>query len=558
MIMENIIIYDYIDKRINKFDFDSGINFLVSKTNTQGKSSLIKSIYYALGFSIKIWPDGWDANNMIFKLNIKHNNRLVSITRHRDLFYINDKEEILNEKEYSIWLQELLNIRIKIKEKKSKMLADVYASEVLLPFYIDQDKSWNGYVFSKTSDSFGRYTSTAKNLLDFYFGINNMKILDLEASKSQAESELKVIERKMESLELLEKNHLSTDTFVYISQFKNQDENKISEIQLNNYLKKLNSLNSIIALYDKELIDVEKEINILSRDLAELNKFKISYEKRFKEIEHKCIYCNSNLTEEQSLTRLKIRNNLYEISEQIDKCEKKYYELKGIRDKTITKKNNYISEQLEIEDIVNNSRNVDVKNYIENKVQQEIFNNYVSLGGNLQNAKNTVLGKIADIRKSITAENNLGTKKRGEIRKKYNELLNEYELSLGNVKLNDIKFNNFKEILGSGNDANKKMLAIYTLYSNLISEYSIVKIPFAMDSFIKNETAKDFKEKMFKFLSEFYLTIPSQVFFSIIEENLIYIDSKLSYNTIKIESPILKELNKDNVNLIESFGFIEY
>lgn len=557
MIIESIIIYDYIDKRINKFDFDSGVNLLVSNTNTQGKSSLMKSIYYALGFSIKIWPTGWNVNNMVFKINIAHNNRKISITRHKDLFYINNKEEILNEKEYSIWLQQLLKMKIQIKEKKTKTIADVYASEVLLPFYIDQDKSWNGYVFSKTSDSFGRYTDTSKNLLDFYFGINNKIKLELEASKSQAESELRAIERKMEGLVLLEKNHFSADNAVYISKFENKDENKITETQLKSYLKKINKLNSLIASYDQKIIEIEKDINISIRDSAELNKLKISYEKRFKDIEHKCIYCNSNLTEEQSLTRLKIRNNLYEISEQIDKSFKDTNALKEKRNSIMNKKNAYISEQKGIEGIINYNRHIKIDNLIENKVQQEIFNNYVSLEETLQTEKNIVLGNINEIKKSITKENNLGLKKRDEIRKKYKELLNTYELSLGNIKLDEINFYNFKEILGSGNDANKKMLAIYTLYSNLVSEYSNIKMPFAMDSFIKNETAKDFKEQMFKFLSKYYLTIPSQVFFSIIEENLTYIDPKLSYKEIKIESPILKELNKNNEHLIESFAFIE-
>lgn len=554
MIIESLIIYDHINRRVNKFDFDSGINLLVSETNTLGKSCLIKSIYHTLGFSIKVWPTGWNVKNMLFKVWININGKKISITRHNDLFYINDKEQILTEKEYSIWLQNQLNIRIKIKEKKSKVLTDVYASEVLLPFYIDQDKSWNGYVFSKTSDSFGRYDNTAKNVLDFYFGLNNMKKLELVADKSKSEEKLKQHERKMEALQLLEKQHLSSSDFIYISKLENKD--KISEAQLNNYFKKLKRLNSILSEYDEKIIEIEKEINRFERDLVELNKLRESYRKRFKDIEHKCIYCNSYLTEEQSLTRLKIRNSLYEIGELIANYLKKVDELKEKKDLLISKKSDFISEQNRIEKIVSSKRDIEAERYIENRVHQEIVNNYLNLEQKVQTEINTELGKINEIKKSINKEQRLGRAKRSKIRNKYNELINDYELSLGNIKLNDIEFYSFKEIKDSGNQGNKKMLAIYTLYSNLISEFSDIDLPYAMDSFIKNETARDVKEQMFKFLSKYYLTLSKQIFFSIIEENLTYLDSNLKYKKIIIEKPILEKVNKNNENLIESFSFI--
>ncbi|REB10038.1 hypothetical protein DVB69_04320 [Sporosarcina sp. BI001-red] len=554
MIIENIIIHDYINNGINKFTFDSRVNLFVSKTNTIGKSSLMKSIYHTLGYSIKIWPSEWNAKDMIFQLNILINNERYSITRHKDLFYINGKESILNEQEYSSWLQDLLKIEIKIKSKKNKKLTNVYASEVLLPFYIDQDKSWNGYVFSKSSDSYGRYSDTVKDIFNFYFDITNNKILDLEVEKSELELKIKTIDKKGEGLALIGDEFQPKETQVYVSKVE-ELENSLSEIQLNNYLEKLNIINSSLAENDKEIIELDKKINILNRDLVELEKLKSSYSKRFEDIKHKCIYCNSNLTDEQSLTRLKIRNNLFEITEQTDKNKLKFNSLKLERDRKIDKKDELVSEQFTYENIVNNSR--EVENLIENIVKQEMFNNYVSIEQELILSKNSTIEEINTIKNSIKAEKKVGNKKRTVIRKKYMELLSQYELNLRKVKLDEIKLYNFKEVSGSGNDSNKKMLAIYILYSNLISQFSNVEIPFGMDSFIKNETSVEFKEEMFGFLSKYYLTIPSQVFFSIIDENIIYLDSEMDYNKIELERPILKEVNKGNQHLLEHFTFIE-
>ncbi|MCC9962231.1 endonuclease, partial [Streptococcus agalactiae] len=58
--------------------------------------------------------------------------------------------------------------------------------------------------------------------------------------------------------------------------------------------------------------------------------------KRFSNIKHECVYCHSILTREQSLTRLELADNelainvrMDEISQQIDKSERKVQEKEG-------------------------------------------------------------------------------------------------------------------------------------------------------------------------------------------------------------------------------------
>ncbi|MGG1674350.1 hypothetical protein ACIFOT_01245 [Neobacillus sp. NRS-1170] len=106
-------------------------------------------------------------------------------------------------------------------------------------------------------------------------------------------------------------------------------------------------------------------------------------------------------------------------------------------------------------------------------------------------------------------------------------------------------------------DANKKMLALYTAYANLVNEYSSTNVPFAMDSFIKNETADELKEQMFSFLSKYYLSINGQIFFSIINENVKYLNQENDYNFIYLDKPILEEINKNNEYLVKSFEIID-
>jgi len=57
---------------------------------------------------------------------------------------------------------------------------------------------------------------------------------------------------------------------------------------------------------------------------------------------------------------------------------------------------------------------------------------------------------------------------------------------------------------------------------------------------------------MFAFLEQYYLTLQSQTFFSIIEDNKKYL-IKENYHFINLSKPILNELNAQNDNLLNFF-----
>lgn len=550
MIIDNIIIYDYIDQKINQFSFDPQTNIFVSKSNTVGKSSLMKSIYYCLGYSVKIWPANWNTQNMMFQIKISNREREHIVTRHKDLFYIDGNQKVLTEKEYSKWLQEFLNIEIKIKDKKSKLLSDIYASEVLMPFYIDQDKSWGGYLFSKSSDSFARYSNPVKNVLDFYFQISNNILYDLELQKSSLEAELNDTKKKIEALTLLGNDHAPFLTPVIADTITS------NASQTTNYLGRINLLSNSVSPINNEIIELESKIDQLSRDISELNKLKRSYESRIGEIKYECIHCNSKLTVEQSLTRLKIRNNLYEIVNYINKNKQERIELEEKKRSLLLTKDNIIDKISITEEIVKDSKEFNtIETYIEDQVNQKIASNYMFVEQKLINEQYEKTNSIKEISKKIASEKRLSAQKKSGIKKRYNELINEYERHFKDFKLDDIDFYSFKEVKGSGIDSNKKLLALYTLYSNLVNEFSTVKIPFAMDSFIKNEIASELKEQMFGFLSKYYLTIEGQSFFSIIEENVKYLDPN-NYHYIYLEKPILKDVNDTNDHLTNAFDIL--
>lgn len=408
MIINSIVIYDYIENKINQFNFGSQANILVSKTNKVGKSSLIKSLYYSLGYAVKIWPQDWDIQNMMFQIKITNKKRQHTVTRHKNLFYIDGSSEVLNEKDYSQWLQDLLGIEIKLKDKKEKLLSDVYASEVLLPFYIDQDKSWNGYLYSKSSDSFARYSNTVKSVFDFYFQISDEILIDLELQKSVIEAELSNTQKKIEAFILLTSEHapsLNEDTKII------SKENVVGFTM--KYLEKINRLNNTVSPINNQIIEIDSKINELSRDISELDKLKKAYGLRISEIKYECIHCNSKLTVEQSLTRLKIRNNLYEIVNQINQKKNDRTKLEKQKDDILVNKEIIMDTILKNEEILQETKDFNsIETYIEEQVTQKVAYNFMSIEGELINEQYKKSNAIKEISKQIAKVKKIGNQKK--------------------------------------------------------------------------------------------------------------------------------------------------
>ena len=166
MIIESFSILDFKTKEARTFDFKSGTNLIISNGNTEGKSSLLKSLYYTLGFDVRQFPSGWNKDDMYFQITVDINNQEYNITRQKDLFRVSDSTEIMNVKEYSEWLSKKLNTHMELPNVYTKELHTAYSSALILPFYIDQDDSWEGVLYKKVTDTLNQYSGIPKNIFE--------------------------------------------------------------------------------------------------------------------------------------------------------------------------------------------------------------------------------------------------------------------------------------------------------------------------------------------------------------------------------------------------------
>ncbi|MDE8082593.1 hypothetical protein PT105_08115, partial [Erysipelothrix rhusiopathiae] len=181
MIIESLVIIDYKEKTGTRYNFSNGTNLIVSEGNKKGKSSLLKSMYYTLGFDIRQFPSGWNEHNKIFQLKLKFEDGITHlIQRQGDIYKIDSDDTPLSSKEYSEWLQDSLGINMKLPNIKTNELHSVYSSAIILPFYIDQDDSWDGALYRRVSDSLGQYSNVPKGIFEYLFSISNVEVQELQ------------------------------------------------------------------------------------------------------------------------------------------------------------------------------------------------------------------------------------------------------------------------------------------------------------------------------------------------------------------------------------------
>lgn len=218
-----------------------------------------------------------------------------------------------------------------------------------------------------------------------------------------------------------------------------------------------------------------------------------------------------------------------EISQQIDKSERKVQEKEGAIERLEEQFYQYHERLAELKQLSN------IDEYVNQNVLSELKK--LEIQENLEKIK--LDSNISELKKEVIKLKKEFNQRAKEIEGEYEELKNELSVQIGSAGITDKKFRNFDKLKGSGTNLNKDLLTIFLVYMNLIDSKSNISLPFAIDSFVKNETDEKVLEKMFSAIDTKFLNLKSQTFFSVIEENLRYVSPNI--NQVKISKPLLRD-----------------
>jgi len=536
MTIKSLLIADYENEKANKFVFSDSANLIVSSTNGEGKSSLVKSIYYALGANLKSFPKGWNADNFIFQLEVFIDGNEFLIKRHNKVISVLDNNEVKlfeNFAEYYLWFQEKLKMRLELVNKSSDKASLASVEALFSPMYIDQDKAWDGKLFKDSFESLGRYKSNdfPKNVFDYYLGISDSQIVDKESKKNEYLRQLELVNGRINQVQSVYKTYRTKNK---ITETVPKDFKDLQK-ELDFYITETDKFSIKITDKTGELSKEKIKLDILNQDLEELKKLSSKIKERFSEIRHECVYCHSILTRQQSLTRLELEDNELAIKSRIDSISQQIMKSKRIvQEKEEAIK--HLQEQFnQYHERLTELRQLsDIDEYVNQNVLSELKK--LEIQETLE--KSNLDKLIGDITKEIRMLKKELNQRAKTIEGEYEALKNELSILIGSTGITDKKFRNFDKLEGSGTNLNKDLLVIFLVYMNLVDSKSITSLPFAIDSFVKNETDKKVLKKMFDAINAKFLSLKSQTFFSIIRDNLKYVDSKV--NQVNIESPLLK------------------
>lgn len=505
----SLSILDNKEKKANKFEFSEKSNLIISERNGEGKSSLIKSIQYCLGSNLKAFPKGWDYKNYVFQLEIVIDKNKILIQRYNNIITVLDDGKIKKFgylKDYSDWFQDKMEMNLKLvsKNKNTSSLASLEA--ILSPLYIDQDKSWDGILYKNSFEGLAQYKSQSfpKEVFEYYLGISN---------------------------------NIMNDKINKLNKYKEKSkEKKVKIEQVDFYIKETDRFSQMITQKTDKLSKEKMKLDILQQDREELRKLLTKTKKRLSEVSYECTYCHSVLTRGQSLTRMELDDNKIEILLRKD----------SINQEIIKTENNIQKKLIEIQNLENQfelyherlselKQLSNIDNYVNQKVLQELeilkIEEVIELKEIDQEIK-SLKNEISKLKKSLKTDLE-------NINQKFKKLKNKISLQMETTGLSEKKVLNFNKLNGSGTFLNKDLLTLYLVYMNLLDSMEDFGLPFAIDSFVKNETDSIALEKMFGAIDKYFLTLNNQTFFSIIKENLKFIENPV--NEIKIERPLLKE-----------------
>lgn len=385
LIVKNIMIIDYKNKKAKKQSFSEKINVVtsdgISKTgNGVGKSCLLRSIFHALGADSK-YSGQWEIDNKyVYILDFLFNNKLFTIVRNDNLFKLFDKNkkklfECTNRLDLAKEFNDRFNFSIFLKSfnDKYEMAHPVY--NYLLNYIEQKDicvckfESFNGLTAYKNY-----YSDVIYSLV----GLKNNEYNTIIESLSKLKQELKKLNEENDNYSF----------FLHEIQKNNED------IDLNN----IESLKTELSIHKEKY---EKELKISStirKKIFELSNYKIKVQQllsdltnelkenkiKSKEISfHKCPLCETEIPN-IGLAFFKIENDNQNINYQILDLEKKLVEIEKEIDEKSKKYEKIVNNILSIE--------TEIKN-IENS-------NYLYVFG-FKKIKSDLLQKIGEINEKI-------------------------------------------------------------------------------------------------------------------------------------------------------------
>lgn len=371
LVINRIMLLSLKEEKAKEIIFDKRRTIITSEETAQGKSSLVKSIYYTFGCEVKFNPR-WVKTDFIsiVEYSIKGINYSVYRDRSGVIAFFDDNGELIkifenNIRGVSKYLAQKLDFDMKFSDNNGELDTPPINFFFSL-FYFDQDtskeKTWAGFIHNSKKSYMSNITD---EVILYHAGKRDNETYRLQSEKTVLNKKINEINKERRVLSTVKrKAEDEIKNFDYIAD-KELFEREITELvkEINEIGKIQFELRSQLNELNNRHIILVHQIRTANRQLKENNKdyeFVISLEN-----ELECPLCgtihensfinrfsmvNDNLNLEQVTNELYAEDN--DVKIKIEKLQNDF-EKENIHYNSLTKILNTKKEKLKFEDYIN-------------------------------------------------------------------------------------------------------------------------------------------------------------------------------------------------------------
>ncbi|MEC1635120.1 hypothetical protein P9D98_10675 [Bacillus mojavensis] len=502
LILREITLVSLKEKKARKFKFHPKVTVIKGENHT-GKSSLIKSIYWAFGAKPKKVHPNWEKADVITSVRFSIENDDYLILRKGEFFAIFDGNyNVLGTFDkittaLGPYLSELFGYKIKLNSRNNNLITPPPAY-FLLPYYIDQDVSWNEN-WSAFSN-LGQLSNWRNNIINYHTGIKPNEYYEIKAKIEDKQLKIKDIENKKSVSQIVLDKLLAQFKSALIDFDINVFRQEIDELMEKYERIKVvgqRAKDKIIELKSDKL-HLQNHIDILKNAVQELRN---DYQYALKQPDAiDCPTCGH--TYENSFAER------FTIAKDEDSCQELLIQLnEDMKDIDTEIKKEYIvyqqnnKEASKIQDLLEQKQGkIKLRDVIQNEGKKE-------LKDILQNEINSLKGDISDLQENIDSlrkdlKEYENRKRQEEIKRYYLNLMRGYLLELD---VNTMEEKSYKAITSkiseSGSGLPRALLAYYYSVLHTMNKYGTSTFcPIIIDSPNQQDQDQENLDRMMNFI----------------------------------------------------------
>lgn len=499
IINEFTILSPELKKAFNQI-FKNRTNVIIGEKDS-GKTTLARAILYTLGCDVKHldFVNEFQENIYIIDINIDSDNYIIIRKKLKSgkgsnfFKVIHNKNEMklfYDTKEFSVYLNYIMNINlISLNNKNEETL--LYPNHIFLPFYTDQDYSWERYMLS-TFNGLSFIPNFVKLILEYFTGVRANEYYELQIEKKKKRIEIVELGADIKS-----KEQIIVENLTNIKIIENADIDKF----IKHYELVLDMYNNIIKS-EHELKECLNEIIYKNNSLLEM---KQSLDTAINsmiesELNRHCPNCNQKIyndmetnyslydTKERLIKEREIvLMHLKKAEEEIKVSQSELRSLKANSDE-ISKKMNSNSKVIELQERASSY----ALNYVNEKLNEELVL--------LKSKRDTLDEGLLKVEEKLNKLN-------------LNDVTSEYKTSMISAfrKLDlEFSYRNYynsnlesANIFLSGTSKNQAFIAQYiTIYKMILNNINTINIPIMIDTFVKDHFTKKEIEVTTKYIMD--------------------------------------------------------